>query len=296
MKEFNLDQALYDLPSDIMVTQFHDMTALCGDNWLVMIGDSFEYMALMKHHQVMPKYDHIICDPPYTEATHKGAKSGRGGKVSDQGIHFDVFSDYAMHQFVEFSSMLCRRWILAFCEVEMLGDYRKFACNVSNVHNTRKPASKSWIRSGLWIKTDPAPQFTGDRPGVWGEGIAIMHSQYQAPKWNKGGCAGIWKPDCDETMGYVESTEKGKDRFHSTQKPVALMTALMDDFTSPGESIFDPFMGSGTTGVAALRRGCIFEGVERDPEMAIQAALRLSAETKGLSHHDQKIGQTSIFG
>ena len=55
-------------------------------------------------------------------------------------------------------------------------------------------------------------------------------------------------------------------RLHPTQKPVVLMERIIEAFTRPGDTILDPFMGSGTTGVACvnLRRG--FIGIEINEE------------------------------
>ena len=64
---------------------------------------------------------------------------------------------------------------------------------------------------------------------------------------------------------------------HETQKPVALMSALVRDFTDPGELVCDPFAGSGTTGVACIRLGRRFIGWERDPKYFAVAVKRLTA-------------------
>ena len=55
------------------------------------------------------------------------------------------------------------------------------------------------------------------------------------------------------------------------------MTALAGDFTRPGQVICDPFMGSGTTGLAALRLGRRFCGIEMDRETFNTAEARLAA-------------------
>jgi DNA modification methylase len=55
-----------------------------------------------------------------------------------------------------------------------------------------------------------------------------------------------------------------KERFHPTQKPVAIMKMIVEDFTNPGDTILDPFMGSGTTGVACVQTGRNFIGCEID--------------------------------
>lgn len=54
------------------------------------------------------------------------------------------------------------------------------------------------------------------------------------------------------------------DRVHPTQKPVSLMEWCLS-FVAKAVSILDPFMGSGTTGVAAVQMGRRFIGIERDP-------------------------------
>lgn len=59
--------------------------------------------------------------------------------------------------------------------------------------------------------------------------------------------------------------DKPEIRYHPTQKPLALMLWIIENYTSLGDLIFDPFMGSGTTGVAALQLGRRFIGCEIDP-------------------------------
>jgi len=55
-----------------------------------------------------------------------------------------------------------------------------------------------------------------------------------------------------------------QDRNHPTEKPVELMSYLVNKITDFGQTVFDPFMGSGTTGVAAVAAGRKFVGVEID--------------------------------
>ena len=49
------------------------------------------------------------------------------------------------------------------------------------------------------------------------------------------------------------------------KKPLDLIVRLVADFTTPGELVADPFMGSGTTGVACATLGRSFIGIERNP-------------------------------
>jgi site-specific DNA-methyltransferase (adenine-specific)/modification methylase len=63
---------------------------------------------------------------------------------------------------------------------------------------------------------------------------------------------------------------------HPTQKPVAVMLFCLDQLPPNTQSIIDPFMGSGTTGVAAVRRGKAFCGIEREPKYFEMAIRRIS--------------------
>jgi site-specific DNA-methyltransferase (adenine-specific) len=74
--------------------------------------------------------------------------------------------------------------------------------------------------------------------------------------------------------GLLRSSEKG-EHFHPTQKPIALMEWCLQ-FVS-ADLICDPFMGSGTTGVAAIRLGRKFLGVEIDPKHFDTACRRIEA-------------------
>jgi site-specific DNA-methyltransferase (adenine-specific) len=64
---------------------------------------------------------------------------------------------------------------------------------------------------------------------------------------------------------------------HPTQKPIALLDRVVAASAQPGDLVLDPFCGSGTTGVAAVRAGCRFLGLERDPEYVDLASRRLRA-------------------
>ncbi len=67
-----------------------------------------------------------------------------------------------------------------------------------------------------------------------------------------------------------------KKNFHPTVKPIALMEYLCRLITPPGGVILDPFMGSGTTGIAALRLGFEFVGIELSEEYVEIATARIA--------------------
>lgn len=72
----------------------------------------------------------------------------------------------------------------------------------------------------------------------------------------------------------IKIPQNSVDRVHPTQKPVSVMKAVLAFFPE-AETILDPFMGSGTTGVAAVQMGRKFIGIEREPKYFDIAAKRI---------------------
>ncbi len=235
--------------------------------WCVVEGDN---------RAVLPGLvvDHVITDPPYNEATHANGLCGSVydfARNADRGVGFAALGP--ADDVARLLLGVARRWVVAFCAVEQVGEYAV-------------GAGKAWVRAGIWDKIRPSPQLTGDRPGQAVEALAIMHAPGRK-RWNRGGGSGIWR--C--------APQQGDDRpDHPTPKPLALMVELIKDFTDPGDVVLDPFCGSGTTGVACLRLGRRFIGIEREPRYAAIARERLAAETQGLTLRDARAGQLSLLG
>ena len=70
------------------------------------------------------------------------------------------------------------------------------------------------------------------------------------------------------------SINGGDPKFHPTQKPLGLMHWCIEQAGNP-QTILDPFMGSGTTGVAAVQLGRAFTGIEREPKYFDIACKRI---------------------
>ncbi len=66
------------------------------------------------------------------------------------------------------------------------------------------------------------------------------------------------------------------NKLHPTQKPLTALEPLIEAFSNPGEVVLDPFMGSGSTGEAAVRHGRHFVGIELDEEYHLIASRRLA--------------------
>jgi len=71
-----------------------------------------------------------------------------------------------------------------------------------------------------------------------------------------------------------EGDERGQVRVHPTQKPLGLMRWCLE-WVKGAQTILDPFMGSGTTGVASIQLGRNFIGIEREPKYFDIACQRI---------------------
>lgn len=126
------------------------------------------------------------------------------------------------------------------------------------------PASK-WI---VWDKREnTGPDDNADCELAWTNigGPVRMHRQ-------------LWRGICrrgEENINY------GEGRVHPTQKPIALMSFCLDACRlKPGATVLDPYMGAGATGVAAVRKGLGFIGIEIEPLYFDTACRRIEDALK----------------
>lgn len=195
--------------------------------------------------------DVTITDPPYDQVTHAGARTRVAGQGA-QNVSLIEFAAIDGAGFVKLVRAICRRtarWLV------LTADWR---------HLARGELDELLVRAGVWIKPNGAPQFTGDRPAMGWEAVGIFH-RAGAKRWNGGGGRAVW------TFNAVRA------ELHPTQKPIELVVDFVRLFSDAGETVFDPFMGSGTTGVAAVKQGRKFVGVELDPDYFAIACERIRA-------------------
>lgn len=82
--------------------------------------------------------------------------------------------------------------------------------------------------------------------------------------------------------GSAEMVERKKlkdDGIHACPKPLHMMKRVLQRHTMEGETVVDPFMGSGTTAIACVMMGRKFVGIEKDPEYFNSAAERIRTAT-----------------
>jgi site-specific DNA-methyltransferase (adenine-specific) len=221
--------------------------------------------------------DHILCDPPYSEHVHRrvGNEGRSDGWAERDALTFAHLTKDMAYEYGREFDRIARRWVIAFGDEFTMGYW--LACGVP------------WVRAGYWVKTNGMPQMSGDRPSQGVETISIMHATRKRGsgrmRWNGGGKAAVW----------VHGVARGEEKLCATPKPEGLMIDLVADFTNPGDTILDPFCASGTTGVAALRLGRSFVGIERVEADALVARERLEAEARGLTIHAARRKQASIY-
>jgi site-specific DNA-methyltransferase (adenine-specific) len=206
----------------------------------VIIGNAMLYLADCREVlPALPRVDVVITDPPYSLNTHQQAKTNRGVGYGTKLVTFAPLDDAEFDTLIALCLQASEGWLVATC------DYR---------HAARWLRCEQFVRLGVWVKPNPMPQISGDRPGQGFETVLILHAGQRRKVWNRGGGAAVWTfPTA------AQETEV------PTQKPLALAASFVRDFSMPDETILDPFMGSGTTGIAALCAGRKFIGIEREP-------------------------------
>ena len=252
---------------------------ISGDaRWVVVHGDNRSILPTLADKSVT----HVITDPPYSDWTHGNSRIGSSD--STDGFHratdlgFSALTDELARLVATHCARLSPRWCLFFTDLEGIGRWMT-ECDTATLKRAQV---------GIWWKRGATPSFSGLKPACGAEAIVIRHGA--APmRWNGGGAHALW----DYPIVKGSSRERTE---HTTQKPLPLMLHLVELFTDPDDIVLDPFCGSGTTGVACLRLGRRFIGIEKDAKYAAVATERLQAESQGLTLRDARAGQLSLLG
>jgi site-specific DNA-methyltransferase (adenine-specific)/modification methylase len=121
---------------------------------------------------------------------------------------------------------------------------------------------------GRWIVWDKRRHMTPDD-----------HSDCELVWTNRPGADRIHRQVWRGLVREGEENCSNSKKLHQNQKPIALMDFVLDQLgAEPGQTVVDPWMGSGTVGVAAIRRGLRYIGVEIDPMHFETACGRLRVE------------------
>ena len=155
-------------------------------------------------------------------------------------------------------------------------------------------ASNGWrqYESSGWDKVRPSTELikailsSGDVAIIWGGNYFtdVLPPTMQWLVWDKGqrgfslaDCEFAWSSqnNASRVFDYARALAMQDGKQHPTQKPVKLMEWCINQCKNKPKTIFDPFMGSGTTGVAAVQMGRKFIGIEREPKYFDIACKRI---------------------
>lgn len=238
-----------------------------GKNYELYLGDCLEVMK----HMDAESFDFIFADPPYF-LSNDGISVKSGKQVSVNKGEWDrtkgVEADFEFHM-----SWLkeAQRLLKPNGTIAVSGTYHSiFQCGYA-----MQLLGYRILNDLIWFKPNAAPNLAGRNFAAAHETIiwasknqkskhlfnyALMKSfDEQGDQLKKLGkqMRSVW------SLNTTPTREKLLGR-HPTQKPIALLERLILASTALGGSVLDPFTGSGTTGVVALRTGRLFTGIELD--------------------------------
>lgn len=124
-----------------------------------------------------------------------------------------------------------------------------------------------FFHSLVWDKKNPG---LGLRYRRQHEMVMIAHKTGGRIRWN---------PDAG-TVANIISQMPPRERLHPNEKPIELIERLVSIHTSEADTVCDPFMGSGTTGVACAKLGRKFIGIELEPKYFDIACRRIDEAYK----------------
>jgi DNA modification methylase len=116
---------------------------------------------------------------------------------------------------------------------------------------------------------------------------------YAVKKSGKGHWAGDRK---QTTLWHIPSKDQDAQTVHGTQKPVDCMRRPIENNSSPGQAVYEPFMGSGTTLIAAEMSGRVCHGIELNPayvDVAVQRWQNFTGKTAVLEGSGQSFDQVA---
>jgi DNA modification methylase len=216
--------------------------------------------------EVLPtlgRFDAVVTDPPYGIGADRGAANRGGlqhGKSLAPSAEYDLKDWDCKPIPPELMSLVTNsaKWCIIFG-----GNFYSF------------PASSCWL---VWDKENGDNGYA-DCELAW----TNLPKAVRRIKW-------MWH-------GMLRRNGEAREG-HPTQKPVEVMRWAIGQLPEPSASILDPFMGSGTTGMAAVKAGKQFTGIEIDPtyfDLACERITRALREPDLFIAPPKPIEQTSMF-
>jgi hypothetical protein len=204
--------------------------------------------------------DAVICDPPYGARTHAGhneliqAEKNMRGLTDQQTrmvIEYDAMMPSEVAAFVEAWAPRCSGWMVAMTSHDLIPAWEQAYERAGRLAFAPVPIIQK------------RPRLVGDGPSSWA--VYAMVSRPRTRAMATWGCL----------PGAYEAPTV-KDAGLAGAKPLDLMRAIVRDYSRPGDLVCDPFVGSGTTLLAAIMEGRRAIGSEQKREHYDIAHARLA--------------------
>jgi site-specific DNA-methyltransferase (adenine-specific) len=207
----------------------------------IIQGDCLEKLKELEDKSI----DMVLTDIPYGEVN----RTSNGLRNLDKGVA-DVF-DFSLEEMVNEFCRVTKGSMYVFCGTEQVSEIRKQM--VLNGLSTRLV---------IWNKTNPSPM---NGQHIWLSSIeCCVYGKFKNATFN------------EHCKGSVLNFPSGRGKVHPTEKPLKLFEYIISVSSNKNDIILDPFMGSGTTGVACKNLNRNFIGIELDPEYFKIAEKRIN--------------------
>ncbi len=242
----------------------------------IINGNCIEVMKTIKDQSI----DLVFADPPYNlqiqNELHRPDQSKVHG-VSDDWDKFSSFDNY--DKFTKNWLKECKRILKETGTLWTIGSYH----NIFRVGYIIQNLGFWILNDVVWLKTNPMPNFKGTRftnaheTLIWASKSknAKYTFHYDAMK----SLNGEKQMRSDWALPICNGKERLKlngEKVHPTQKPESLLSRIVLSTTNPGDTILDPFFGSGSTGAVAKKYGRNWIGIESNQKYILQAEKRIN--------------------
>ena len=225
-------------------------------------------------------FDLVFADPPYNMQIGEKLTRPDDSKVdgvNDKWDQFDSFNHY--DNFCKTWLNECKRILKDNGSIWVIGTYHNIFRLGYHIQNLNY-----WILNDvIWRKNNPMPNFKGTRFTNAHETL-IWASKNKKSKYTFNyQSLKCFNDDLQMRSDWILPICNGKERLkkngkkiHSTQKPEALLHRIILATTNKGDTIFDPFLGTGTTAVVAKKLGRKYFGIEKDKKYFESAKKRIN--------------------